>query len=95
MVREQLPPAALLVVASARCGRTADPDHLAMLASWVPPEFPLAAADLLSHGVDNGVSVGQMLEVAETLWVQSEFTMTKTALIASVIKQLSIGSHGA
>jgi len=40
----------------------------------------------LSHGVDNGPAVGQMLKSAETLWVQSDFTMTKPALLAAVVK---------
>ncbi|MEC8263728.1 MAG: hypothetical protein VX017_10540, partial [Pseudomonadota bacterium] len=81
MVRDQLPPAALLVVAAARCGRTADPDHLAMLASWVPPEFPLAAADLLSHGVDKGPRLGEMLRAAEAHWVGEGFAPSRQDLI--------------
>jgi hypothetical protein len=56
------------------------------LAAWMPPKVPICGTDLLSHGVDNGVAVGQMLESAETLWVQSEFTMTKSALLAAVVK---------
>ena len=81
MVRGQMPPAALLVVAAARCGRTADPDHLAMLASWVPPEFPLAAADLLSHGVDKGPCLGEMLRAAEAHWVGQDFAPSRQDLI--------------
>ncbi len=81
MVRGQLPPAALLVVAAARCGRTAGPDHLAMLASWVPPEFPLAAADLLSHGVDKGPCLGEMLRAAEAHWVGQDFAPSRQDLI--------------
>ena len=81
MVRDQLPPAALLVVAAARCGRTADPDHLAMLASWMPPEFPLAAADLLSHGVDKGPRLGEMLRAAEAHWVGEGFAPSRQDLI--------------
>ena len=81
MVRDQLPPAALLVVAAARCGRTADPDHLAMLASWMPPEFPLAAADLLSHGVDKGPRLGEMLSAAEAHWVGEGFAPSRQDLI--------------
>ena len=81
MVRDQQPPAALLVVAAARCGRTADPDHLAMLASWVPPEFPLAAADLLSHGVDKGPCLGEMLRAAEAHWVGEGFAPSRQDLI--------------
>lgn len=81
MVRDQLPPAALLVVASARCGRTADPGNLAMLASWQPPEFPLAATDLLSHGVDKGPGLGEMLRAAEAHWVSEGFAPSRQDLI--------------
>ena len=81
MVRDQLPPAALLVVAAARCGSTADSDHLAMLASWVAPEFPLAAADLLSHGVDKGPDLGKMLCAAEAHWVGQGFAPSRQDLI--------------
>ena len=81
MVRDQLPPAALLVVAAARCGSTADSDHLAMLASWVAPEFPLAAADLLSHGVDKGPRLGERLRAAEAHWVGEGFAPSRQDLI--------------
>ena len=81
MVRDQLPPAAMLVVAAARCGRAADPDHLATLASWRPPEFPLAAADLLSHGVDKGPRLGEMLRAAEAHWVEQDFAPSRQDLI--------------
>jgi hypothetical protein len=39
----------------------------------------------LSHGVDNGPALGQMLKDAETLWVQSDFTLTKAALLDAVL----------
>ena len=60
-------------------------DLYQQLQHWQPPEFPLSGADLLSHGVDNGPALGQMLKDAETLWVQSDFTLTKSALLDAVI----------
>ena len=81
MLRDQLPPAAVLVVAAARCSCAADPDHLATLASWVPVEFPLAAADLLSHGVDKGPRLGEMLRAAEAHWVEQDFAPSRQDLI--------------
>ena len=60
-------------------------DLFQQLQQWQPPEFPLSGADLLSHGVDNGPSLGQMLRDAETLWVKSDFTLTKSALLDAVI----------
>jgi len=60
-------------------------DLYQQLQHWQPPEFPLSGADLLSHGVDNGPALGQMLKDAEKLWVQSDFTLTKSALLDAVM----------
>ena len=60
-------------------------DLYQQLQQWQPPKFPLSGADLLSHGVDNGPALGQMLKDAETLWVQSDFTLTKSALLDAVM----------
>jgi hypothetical protein len=35
----------------------------------------------LSHGVDNGPGLGQMLKDAERRWVTSNFTLGKVALL--------------
>jgi len=74
--------AAALVVASGRAGRPLHSAHLARLAAWVPPEFPLTGADLLSQGVDSGPAVGEMLRVAEQEWVERDFAPTRADLLA-------------
>ncbi|MGB2322168.1 MAG: hypothetical protein ACPH9S_08225, partial [Candidatus Puniceispirillaceae bacterium] len=53
----------------------------ARLAAWVPPEFPLAGADLLSHGVDSGPALGEMLRTAEREWVDRGFVPTRAELL--------------
>ena len=78
--------AAYYACAAWRLGKVLDQQHYQALHQWQPPKLPVTGADLLSHGVDNGPAVGQMLRCAETLWVQSEFTMTKSALLAAVVK---------
>ena len=78
--------AAYYACAAWRLGAVLDQLHYQTLQQWQPPKLPVSGADLLSHGVDNGTAVGQMLKKAETLWVQSEFTMTKPALLAAVVK---------
>ncbi len=78
--------AAFYACAAWRIGKVLDRQHFRVLRQWQPPKLPVSGADLLSHGVDNGPAVGQMLRSAETLWVQSEFAMTKAALIAAVVK---------
>jgi len=44
-------------------------------------EFPLAAADLLSHGVDKGPRLGEMLRAAESHWVEQDFAPSRQDLI--------------
>ena len=78
--------AAYFACAAWRLGAALDHQHYKALHQWQPPKLPVSGADLLSHGVDNGVAVGQMVKSAEALWVQSEFTMTKSALLAAVVK---------
>ena len=52
---------------------------------WVRPELPLRGADLLSHGVDNGPALGQMLTAARHRWIASNFTLGKEALLEWLI----------
>ena len=77
--------AALYVVQSLRNGKSPDGSRLDSLLSWAPPRFPLRGADLLSHGVDNGPGLGQMLKDAEVHWVASEFRIEKAALLSWLI----------
>ena len=80
--RAGMSPASTLVVASGRTGRPVDRAHLARLAAWVPPEFPLTGADLLSQGVDRGPGVGEMLRAAEQEWVARDFAPERADLLA-------------
>jgi len=80
--RAGMSPASTLVVASGRTGRPVDRAHLARLAAWVPPEFPLTGADLLSQGVDSGPGVGEMLRAAEQEWVARDFAPERADLLA-------------
>ncbi len=75
-------PAASLVVASGRAGRAVNVTHLADVAAWVPPAFPLTGADLLSQGVDSGPALGEMLRTAEREWVSRDFAPTRADLLA-------------
>ena len=74
-------PAACLVVASVRAGRPVDSAHLADISAWLPPEFPLTGADLLSQGVDSGPALGEMLRAAEREWVERDFAPKQADLL--------------
>ena len=78
--------AAFYACAAWRIGAALDQQHYRVLHEWQPPKLPVSGEDLLSHGVDNGPALGQMLERAEMLWVQSDFKMKKTALLAAAVK---------
>jgi poly(A) polymerase len=77
-------PAAQLIVAAARLMRQIGEGHLAEIASWVPPVFPLTGTALLSHGVDKGPVVGEMLREAERIWVAADFGLTKDELVTRI-----------
>ena len=78
--------AAYYACAAWRLGRVLDQQRYRVLQQWQPPKLPVSGADLLSHGVDKGPALGQMLNTLERLWVQSNFTMSKTALLATLGK---------
>ena len=73
--------ALLFAVQSWRNGHALDASRLAEFNVWTPPKNPICGADLLSHGVDNGPGLGQMLKDAERRWVTSDFTVGKAALL--------------
>ena len=73
--------ALIFAVQSWRNGHALDASRLAEFTSWTPPQNPICGADLLSHGVDNGPGLGQMLKDAERWWVTSNFTLGKAALL--------------
>ena len=73
--------ALLCAVQSWRNGHALDAPRLAEFTSWTPPQNPVCGADLLSHGVDNGPGMGQLLKEAERRWVMSNFTLGKATLL--------------
>ena len=76
--------AATYAVGAARRGQKVAAQHFAALRDWKLPECPVTGADLLSHGVDNGPVLGQLLGAIETRWVESNFTATKAELLAEL-----------
>jgi poly(A) polymerase len=58
--------------------------HLAHAASWTRPAFPVSGADLISRGMEPGPDMGSKLSAMEELWIDSNFTLGKEALLAGV-----------
>ena len=50
-------------------------------AEWEPPQFPLAGADVLARGVEEGPEVGRLLKAAEEWWVERDFAPDRAALL--------------
>ena len=73
--------AMIYVVQSWRNLSVIDTRRCAELVAWIPPKSPICSADLLSHGVDSGPALGQMLRDGEAMWVASNFTLKKSALL--------------
>ncbi len=84
MCRDGINAGLVYVVATARAGMDVDLSHAAALARWDPPKCPISGADLLSHGVDNGPTLGQILAAVEQKWVESSFTLTRKELLAGL-----------
>ena len=83
MLEKGLQPAAYYAVSAARSGVQFDLCVFQRLADWQPPNFPVTAADLLSHGVDKGPAVGETLARLQQMWVESDFTLERGDLLAN------------
>ena len=59
-------------------------EQMAWAQSWKPPQFPVTAKDLLAHGMREGAELGKILKVLEQRWVQSDYTLSKAALLATI-----------
>lgn len=54
---------------------------IAVAGSWTRPQLPVAGADLMKKGMAAGPEIGAKLAELETLWIESDFTLTKKALL--------------
>ncbi len=77
-------PTAIYIASMARSGQAASACRMGELAGWRPPKCPVTAADLLSHGVDKGPQLGDMLTSIERAWVMQDFTPTREELLATL-----------
>lgn len=54
---------------------------LGVLEQWQKPQFPLTGGDLIAAGVEKGPDTGRAQRALEELWVDSNFSMTRDALL--------------
>ncbi|KGF67995.1 poly(A) polymerase [Hoeflea sp. BAL378] len=57
--------------------------HLARAAGWTRPMFPVTGSDLIAKGIKPGPEMGARLSALEELWIDSNFTLDKEALLTS------------
>jgi poly(A) polymerase len=55
---------------------------LALPERWTAPRLPLAGRDLIAAGLPAGPELGRRLAELEARWIASDFTLTKTELLA-------------
>jgi poly(A) polymerase len=58
--------------------------------AWTPPKFPLAAADLMAHGVAKGPALGAALRKAEEAWIGADFPAEESE-IAQIARMAAKG----
>ena len=73
-----------LMLAWARAGDADGPASWRQLATlperWLPPKFPLRAADFTARGIAEGPALGQVLTLAEDAWLAADFPLDKAAV---------------
>lgn len=63
--------------------------RLAQLDIFQIPSLPLRGADLVKSGITPGPKLGKILKALEIRWVESEFQLNHSALMAILVKEYS------
>ncbi|MFO0389163.1 MAG: CCA tRNA nucleotidyltransferase [Alphaproteobacteria bacterium] len=74
----------LVLAASVLCDKLSLTQAQAIFAlthNWTPPEFPVSGKILKAHGIEEGVVMGKTLKALEQAWEESDYTLTKEALL--------------
>ncbi len=67
-----------------------DVDACVQLAnSFVPPTFPITAKDLMAKGMVEGKALGDTLAALEQRWEQSDYSLTREALLSDLDSEKS------
>lgn len=68
-----------------RIGRAKEGDawHILLTETgkWQPASFPISGKDALTIGIEPGPDMGRLLKEVETRWIESDFTLSRAALI--------------
>ncbi len=55
-----------------------------LIRNWTVPAFPVTGADLMALGHTQGTGMGDVMRLLRERWQQSDYTLTKEALLASL-----------
>lgn len=58
---------------------------LRLTREWAVPNFPVSAGDLIAQGFKEGLELGDTLRVLERKWIESDYTLTKEALLQTIV----------
>lgn len=61
------------------------PQWLALVKNWAVPNFPVSAQDLIAQGFKEGLTLGETLRALERKWVESDYSLSKDALLQTVV----------
>ncbi|MBA4100458.1 MAG: CCA tRNA nucleotidyltransferase [Rhodospirillum sp.] len=61
---------------------------LAVIESWPRPRFPIKGADIVKMGVPEGPRIGELLEKAESWWIERDFTPDRAACLVFARNQV-------
>jgi len=76
---------AMLAISAAQKGSYSAYAPLRKLAKeWEIPEFPIRGEDLLKQGFKQGVAIGEALKKIESLWEESDYTLSREALLKKI-----------
>ncbi len=57
---------------------------LKLTREWPVPNFPVTAGDLIAQGFSEGLALGEALRTLEYKWIESDYTLSKDALVQSI-----------
>jgi tRNA nucleotidyltransferase/poly(A) polymerase len=59
-------------------------EHYRQMAAWAPPALTVNASDLQALGYQPGPALGRQLRRLEKLWIDSDFSRSREALLAQI-----------
>ena len=59
-------------------------EQLEIIRTWQPPAFPVSGENLIAAGFTPGKNLGNQLKKLETLWEESDYSLSKSELLSQL-----------